>query len=616
MDWNLKATSTKGPRAVEAGPWLVFADRSGLGTAIEKHRKSIGEKTILVTPGKKWSIDGTSATIRPNDASDYQRLMKAANHTRTIVYLWSSDVAPDDVIGASITAHAEQALLLLQSVLAGMATNRPRLWFITSGAQKVVADDSCDAPGHAMLWGLCRALSAEHAELWGGLIDVDNRSSPSEAARHIVREVDNGDEEDKISFRSGKRYVPRLERRKVAQDTGDDFVPRSNVTYLITGGLGGIGLAIARWLVERGARHLLLLGRTPLPAPDTWLSAAQDSPVGRKIASITAMRSLGASVDIAAVDITDQGKLERCLAERAKCGAPDVRGVFHAAGILQFEALETQSADSLHAGLAAKALGAWHLHRQFEHQPLDCFVMCSSSSALLNSPLLGGYAAGNAYLDALAAHRQARGLKALSVNWGTWGEVGMAAETSRGDLLTGFNTIGTVRGLSALAELLRSRRSNAAVMPVNWHEVANAYPAFASDPFLERLTKSAGAGAGRSIRLVTREKLLAAEQSKQHAQVLEYLHDEAARVLGTKAHDFDSDTPLSSMGLDSLMAVQLKNKIEADLGVSIPIMRFLQGPAVSQLAPSILDAIHAFKPLSSEASPIEVAELEWEEGTI
>jgi len=460
---------------------------------------------------------------------------------------------------------------------------------------------------------LLRALSAEHAELWGGLIDQEDGSLI--VAQHIIREVNNGDTEDKIAFRQGVRYVPRLERYEPPQRDDDRrFTARPDVTYLVTGGLGGIGLELARWLVERGARHLLLLSRS-LPSLDARSSLDPTSSEGRKIAMLEAMKALGAEVETASVDVASEEQIDQCLARRKVAGSPDVGGVIHAAGILQFEALETQSQESLHAGVAAKVLGAWHLHRKFKSQKLDCFIMCSSSSALLNSPLLGGYAAGNAFLDALAEYRKIRGMSALSVNWGTWGQVGMASgRRSRGDLLTGFGTITTARGLSALAELLATGSANVAVMPVNWLELTRAYPAFAADRFLEKLAQSTTADvAQRPSPGLNRQDYFALPESERSSALVHYLGVQAAQVLGIKADELDTTAPLSSLGFDSLMAVQLRNCIALDLGVSVPMIRFLQGPSVKEVALSILSELA--EPFSQTSSDDQL-EAEWEEGSL
>jgi acyl transferase domain-containing protein len=614
--WSLKATSSKGPRATGAGSWLVFADRSGLGAAIAKLRETNGQNTILVTSGKEWSRNGDAITIRPDNEADYRRLIRAANHPRAVLYLWSVEAWSDQSVEDSLTADAERVLLLLKGVLVDDAAHRPRVWFVTSGAQKVVSSDGCDTPAHATLWGLCRGLSAEHPDLWGGLVDVDIASGSLDMA--IVGEVLNGDVEDKLAFRQGKRYVPRLERRGVEKDAGVDFVPRSNVAYLITGGLGGLGLAIARWLVERGARHLLLLGRTPLPPQENWGSLGSDAG-GTRVKSILALRELGATVEIASIDVAVRDELARLLRERAKANLPDVGGIVHAAGVSQIEALASQDIQSLRAGTSAKTLGAWHLHRHFEHKELDCFIMCSSGAALFNAPLFGAYAAGNAFLDALAEHRRARGMTALSVNWGAWGEVGMAIEMyrdSRSVRVAGFGAISTSHGLEALTELLKSGDTQTAVMPINWNEVVRAYPAMASDRFLSNFfSVSSGAEAEGILTNLSLDMLLAVAPEQRRDPVIKYLHMCAAGLLGTTVGQFGSAAPLASLGFDSLMAVQLKNRIEIDLLVAIPIVEILQGLSVDQLASSVVNAIDVLKPELIE-SRVNKVEIVWEEGTL
>ena len=254
----------------------------------------------------------------------------------------------------------------------------------------------------------------------------------------------------------GTFHGSSTDRRSVA--TTATSLLRSDATYLLTGGLGGVGLAMAGWLAEKGAKHLLLLGRTGLPPRDEWNRLDPATPAGRRAAALLSIESLGTSVEARAVDVADAAALQGCLDEWAASGRPSVRGVIHAAGVLQFQPLESQDVASLRACLAGKVHGAWHLHRLLGRQ-LDFFVLCSSTSALLNSPLLGGYGAANAFLDALAWHRRGAGLPALSVNWGTWGEVGMAVDSGRGaDMLSGVGTIPTATGAGGARRTARRRR--------------------------------------------------------------------------------------------------------------------------------------------------------------
>lgn len=598
--WAEKPLAGEATRGAPSGTWLVFGDRGGVGEALVKARSASGARTVLAARGE-----------------DAKKVLQSAGPVSAIVHLGSldaSDVQEGDPLDAALRAGPEGLLEVLHALVAVPAQPRPRLWLATRGAQAAVDGDAVDAPWNAALWGMGRALSAEHAELWGGLVDLDPAESVETQAARLAAEVERAGADDLIALRRGKRCVARLERRAAA-GTASDFKARADATYLVTGGLGGIGLAMASWLVEKGARHLLLLGRTPMPPRERWKSLDPVSAEGRRAARVLALEVAGAKVETAAIDVAAEGALDRVLDARAARGEPPVRGIIHAAGVLQFQSLDTQEAQSLRNGLAAKVQGAWRLHRRFEKAPLDFFVMCSSTSSLLASPMLGGYAAGNAFLDALAHHRRARGLTALSVNWGTWGEVGMAVEAGRGgSMLTGMDTIPTVRGLAAMAELIAAGDAQAAVMPVDWAALAQAYPMFVADPFLASQVAGVRPAQGAEAPGRIAADLAAAPEGERPQVLAKYLRAEAARVLGFAPEKLDPRGALASFGFDSLMAVQLKNRIESDLGIVVPMIQFLQGPSVEELTETVLAGL-ASGGAGGEAPRQELAEA-WEEGSL
>ena len=615
--WDAVTDKTGGAgRAPGAGPWIILADRTDIAERIAAARQEAGLETVLVSQGSAWQCDGNRYTLRADAAEDYRRLLAAIPRPAAIVHLWSRDSVSCD------TAAPESILHLLHAIRNAPAAPRPRLWVLTSGAVAATGDDRVEAPWNATVWGLGKSLSVEHGEIWGGTLDLPAAAAGEQWATRVVREIEDASAEDEIALRDGGRFVPRLERR-VNRAAGRDFAPQPQATYLITGGLGGIGLAMARWLAEQGARHLLLLGRGALAPREHWDQLDPHSAAGRRVAAIRAIEALGAQVETCALDVADGVALQHCLQARRAADLPDVRGVIHAAGVLKFEMLEVQTLESLRAVLAAKVAGAWQLHRLLQDQPLDFFVLCSSTSALLSSPLLGGYAAGNAFLDALAQHRRAAGLPALSVNWGTWGEVGMAVEAGRsasGAMLTGVATIATASGLAALRELLESGATQAAVMPIDWAALVKAYPAFAADTFLQSqvaAARSSGAGSAANAAGAAAVRLQEATDPQGRADALSsYLHGEAARVLGFAAARLDPETPLASFGFDSLMAVQLKNRVEADLGLVIPLIEFLQGPSVQQLVPVLLRVAGTAGSVAT-ASPLAAAGEElWEVGSL
>ena len=627
LQWVARQRAAAAARAVvPTGTWLVLADGAGTADALAAQRRARGQRTVLVRPGPAFTFTEDAATVRVAEPADYQQLLQHIGPCSAVLHLWLSAGA-----GASggaesaggwqdALARGPQALLHLLHGLGATAgpssPARPRLWLVTSGVQAAMASDTCPTPAAALLWGLGRSLSAEHGELWGGLLDLDPGATAIERAQVLAEELVGADADDRTARRAGQRFVARLLRRP-AEAARPAPVALGNGTLLVTGGLGGIGLAMARWATQRGARQVLLLGRRGMPLRDQWHELDPGSADGQRIAAVREMEAQGAEVEIGALDVADRDALARLLAARAARGAPPVRGVLHAAGVVQFEALDSQRAEGVEALVAAKVGGAWNLHHLLEGEPLDFFVMCSSSSTLLASPLLGAYAAANACLDALAWHRRARGQAALSINWGTWGEVGMAVQAGHGtSLLAGVQAMDTVRALAAMQALLAQGETQAAVMPVDWAALAAAYPGFAADPFFENLVgaaSSAAAAAASPPRHAAR--LREAPAAEQPGLLRHYLQLSAGRLLGIAADRLETATPLSGMGFDSLMAVQLKNGIESELGIVVPMIRLLQGPSVDELVPLLQEGLGAAPAAPALAQTADAAE-EWEEGTL
>ncbi|MGH7622903.1 MAG: KR domain-containing protein, partial [Gemmatimonadaceae bacterium] len=441
---------TAGPRAAAVGAWLIFADERGLGARIaEQHAGA-----LLVRPDDSFELSEHGATIRVDCPDDYARLLAAVPTAAAIVHLWSLDAGPAHS-RAALTRGVESTLNLVHACAA--TSVRPRVWIVTSGAQAALQRERPRSPLGAALWGLGRTLSAEHPELWGGLIDADvvnADAGDANTASSIAREIRLGGREDKLALRDTRRLVPRLVRH--APTAARTVAVRGLGTYLITGGLGGIGLAVAGWLVERGARDLVLVGRSGLPHRDSWPTLDPSSPDGRRAAGVRALEATGARVDVAALDIAAPGALATHLARRSADGSPPVCGAVHAAGLLDFRALDDETIELAQRAMAAKVDGSLALYDAVRGPALDFLVLCSSTAALLHSPLLGAYAAANSCLDALAHCWRAEGAPALSINWGTWSDVGMVVSSGRtmtGDMLRGVRMMSSAQGLSALGAL-------------------------------------------------------------------------------------------------------------------------------------------------------------------
>ena len=328
-------------------------------------------------------------------------------------------------------------LVLAQAL--GDAGVRAPLWSVTRGAVAAVPSDALPSPEQATVWGLGRVLGLEDPARWGGLIDL--QPEPDERAlERLCAVLAAAGGEDQLALRSEGALARRLVRTSLgaAQAGGEAWrAPRG--TVLLTGGSGALGGHLARWLAQRGAEHILLASRRGADAPGV-------AELERDLVD------LGAQVTVAACDVADRAQLEHLLdAIPAEC---PLTAVFHAAGELEQESIDALTPGQLERALAAKAQAALHLHELTAQRDLSSFVLCSSIAGTLGSGGQAGYAAANAYLDALAEHRRARGLPATSIAWGAWAGAGMAAEKGERLRLQGVRALPAATALDALERIL------------------------------------------------------------------------------------------------------------------------------------------------------------------
>ncbi|QSQ15456.1 type I polyketide synthase [Myxococcus landrumensis] len=347
---------------------------------------------------------------------------------------------------------------------------------------------------------------------------------------------------------------------------------RADGTYLITGGLGGLGLAVAGWMVEQGARHLVLLGR------GTQLKQAQQD-------AISAMEAVGARITVAGVDVAQREQLARVFADIAASGSP-LRGVVHAAGVLDDGVLAQQSEERFRHVMAPKVLGSWNLHELTRDVPLDFFVLYSSAASFFGAPGQGNYAAANAFMDALALQRRARGLPALSINWGAFSEVGLAAaQDNRGARLAqrGAGSLTPAEGNMLLGRLLDGAATGMGVMPLDLRRWTELSPQARSSPWWSELVP-AGAGTAQGARdEALLEALRKATPEEGRARIEQLVREQMARVLRLDSARIDREAPLQSFGLDSLMGLELRNRLEAALGVPLPASLMWKHPTLAAL---------------------------------
>jgi acyl transferase domain-containing protein/acyl carrier protein len=424
----------------------------------------------------------------------------------------------------------------------------------------------------ALLGDLLRRLIQRVRE--GEIEPLPHRTWPLDDAVAAFRQLQSGKHIGKIVLTCEERPVA------VAPAEDEPLKFRSDATYLVTGGLGGFGLAVARWLVERGARHLVLVGRRGAHTPEAREAVA-------------ALEALGARVIVAAADVASEHDLAGVLVDIDRTGPP-LRGVLHAAMVLEDALLLNLDRDLLQRVLAPKVSGAWNLHRLTAERPLDFFVLFSSLSSVFGHAGQGNYAAANAFLDALAWHRHARGLPALTVNWGYLGEVGyLARRAALGERLERQGVLSfTVRqALTLLERAMQRKHVQVSVMRVEWSRWRGLGATAQVSPRFRHLCQSASpAGDSAPVR-ATREAVLAAGAEERRGLLESLLRDKVARILGTAAERLDAEKSLLNLGLDSLMAVELRNWIEGEFRVNLPIMELMRSPSLARLTESLLEQL-------------------------
>ncbi len=376
------------------------------------------------------------------------------------------------------------------------------------------------------------------------------------------------------------KIVLRVPGAGLPPDPSSRIVHRSvsaDATYLVTGGFGGLGLAVADTLVTLGARHLVLAGRSGpgWPARETLARLRQRCP----------------DLDEASVDVADRNALADLL-DRIRDTKPPLRGLVHAAGVLDDGMLQDLTADRVRRVMRPKVNSAWNLHTLTAGLDLDFFVLFSSVASILGSPGQAAYGAANAFLDGLAQSRRALKLPALSINWGPWAEIGLASTRARARSVRslGLRPIPPTEALAAFAHLIGESVPQAIVVAADWARVGE-FRSGQRVPSILMDQASAHGIASHDDRLrtgLTRLGVLSADPVSRPELLAAYLRDRIGEVLGLSPARLDCDRRLDRAGLDSLMAVQVKNRVERDLGVVIPVVALLQGPSVNELAADIL----------------------------
>ncbi|MEU1630995.1 type I polyketide synthase [Streptomyces sp. NPDC020096] len=478
---------------------------------------------------------------------------------------------PSVPVGLALTAALSEAL---ETVDLGAP-----LWCVTRGAVSVGAADRLLSPAQAQVAGLGRVMALEQPERWGGLIDLPE-TLDARAADRLVGVLAGSGDEDQLAIRPSGRFVRRLVHapREIA---ATDWTPRG--TVLVTGGTGALGQHVARWLARNGAERIVLVSRR-----------GPDAPGARELGA--ELSGLGVTATFAACDVADRDALQALVGTLAADGHP-VRAVVHAAGVSQPPGTGRELPDFADI-VAAKTAGAIHLDALFADDSLDAFVLFSSIAGVWGSGGQGAYAAANAFLDALAEQRRARGLTATAVAWGPWADGGMAAEGDAEEQLRrrGLPPMAPELNLAALSDAVVGGDTTVTVADVDWARFAPAFTAARPRPLIADLPEVRDALRGTDDTAPTRqepsalrERLAVLDAADRMPTLLDLVRTHVAAALGHDSPDaIEPGRAFKELGFDSLTAVELRNLLSTATGLRLPTSLVFDYPNPTVLAKHLL----------------------------
>ena len=550
VDWRQMPVPAPAEHSIRH--WYIIADQAGVGAQI----------------GHFLAAQGASAVVLTSEALAADRFLDEAPECAIgLVYLRALDAASTGVVASEAASPVCDGCLDLAKALDRVRDRLrapPRLWLVTRGAQ--------DALAQTPLWGVGRSFALEYPEMWGGLIDLPAEAAPEAAAELLLRELQAEDGEDQISYRGGKRHVPRLVRLAGGRETLPALA--AEATYWIVGGTGRLGLATAAALIDAGAKYLVLTGRSK---PDPSGQAAID------------LLCRDAEVLFVQADVASESEVAAAVA-RIRVTMPPLRGVIHAAAVFEDALLTNADRGLFERVLRPKLAGAWRLHHATLELDLDFFVVFSTVLSLWGAAGQAAYTAANSFLDALALYRRAKGLPATVFNWGPWedtgrwGTVGAALWKQRGT-----SALRPESCLKILLSHLYDGPAQVVVTDTNWPDFLTQ---FAKVPALYRelapaSTLAVPGDAGRNARRQAEDTIAA----------------HAAQVLGLDGR-VDATRPLNELGLDSLLAVTLANRLRQALDRAVPTATLLKGPSVRELAAELYPQL---APTAEESEAGEVS---------
>jgi NAD(P)-dependent dehydrogenase (short-subunit alcohol dehydrogenase family)/SAM-dependent methyltransferase/acyl carrier protein len=589
--------------------WLVLKDRQGLADSIVAYLTAQGDTCTLVSCGQNYTQHDGVWTVNPFQENDFKQLV---NHwleqsepaKRAVLNCWPLDAQitetsqsqdVEDKLGqlCAGTLHLVQALGAQNITLQAFNV-------VTQGAQQVSQNDQLQ-PAMAALWGMVRVIAKEYPQFHCRLLDIQADTALSTPSLKQLSQTGLTNELQG-AVRDRQLFVPRL--AACAIDNSKPLAIKDQGVYLVTGAFGGMGFKVTQWLIEQGAKHLILLARTsPSESIKQWLEQAKAN---------------GVAIHVEAVDISDYLSLKQAVDKHCN-GQQALAGIFHSAGVFADCLLQDYDWSVFSKVFPAKVQGSWNLHRLSTElkAELDYFVLFSSSASLLAASGLANYVAANAFIDALAAYRQQKNLPAHSINWGVWQDTGMAAAVNdtrrRQWQVMGVKPMQVETALNAMQTVISSDEANMAIIDIDFNNYVNSLDAGNRENYFQPvLSQQPDQMQKNNIQTESIVSLLQQNPEQQQELMLNHISHLVGSVLGVSA-DIDLRRGFFELGMDSLTSMELRNRLQRELDIILDATLTFKYPTVSALSDYLLSVLINANPKQEAAKSEPVPENDQEQ---